>query len=140
MATEAEADFTIKQNDFGDREPLRATLEQLVVDAETGEPVLDGEGQEQFEPIDLTGKTIHGLLESASKVKLKTGSMTIVGEPKKGIVEYQFAAAGESTPADLAIASDYKLEFEILGAEGKSRQSVPNVGYYLLRVEASSGP
>lgn len=137
MATEA--DFTIKQYDFGEREPLRVTLEQLVVDAETGQPILDEAGKEQFEPVDLTGCTIHLLLEAPKETRVKTSPMSILGVPTAGRAEYQFENANEEDPADLDLAADYKMEFEVLGPEGKSRQSIPNIGYYTLRVEASSG-
>lgn len=135
----SDADFTIKQNDFGAREPLRARLTQLKVDPETGEPELDGEGNEQFVPIDLTGCTVRICLESEG-ARVKTSPMTIVGAATDGVVEYAFEKGAGAEPADLAVAGDYEMEFEITGAGGASVQSVPNEGYLLLRVEADKGP
>lgn len=134
----ADANFIIKQFDFGNREPLKAILEQLVVDPDTGEPILDGEDKEQFEPVDLTGCTVHVLLEAPGEARVKTSAMKILGDPKEGRVEYQFEDADEDNPADLAVAADHKMEFEVLGPEGKARQSIPNSGYYILRVEKAS--
>lgn len=141
---DGEFDFIIKQNDWGDREPLRAVLEQIVVD-ENGEPILDGEGNLQWEAIDLTGCTIHIVLVSREEIegsfmRLKTSPMDIV-DAKEGRVEYAFenAGEGEGEEADLAYAGGFDLQFEILGPNepGKrGRQMVPNEDYYGLKVEA----
>jgi hypothetical protein len=134
------ADFTIKQNDWGDREPLRAVLSQLKVD-EDGEPVLDGEGKEQFEPIDLTGCTVRILLESDGKARVKTSPMTgfdgaALG--KGGEVEYEFEDGEGEEKGDLAVAGDYNMEFQIESAGGV--QTVPNEGYLTLKIEPDLGP
>lgn len=143
------ADFTIKQNDWGEREPLRATLEQLKVDPVTGLPELDAEENEQWEPIDLTGATVRILLKSQKTIEgefrlLKTSPVTgwaAAALGADGKVEYRFekAGEGEGTEADLAFAGTFNMEFEITGpnsAGKKGVQSVPEAGYYTLKVEA----
>jgi hypothetical protein len=143
-----EPDFIIKRNDFGDLEPLKAKLERLKVDQETGEPEVDGEGNEVYEPVDLTGCTVRVLLESRVAIdgeirKIKTSPATgLNGEAldNTGWIEYHFEPAGEADPVDLAYAGDFDMEFEITGPEDKALATVPNSGYYYLKVEADKGP
>lgn len=138
----ATPDFVVKRNDYGDREPLRVILEQLKVDAETGEPILDEDGNEQWEPIDLTGTTTRILLKSTTTV-VKTSPMTTWGGgalTNDGKAEYHFEKAAGEEPADLGTAGDYQMEFEITSAAAAAIQSVPNEGYLLLRVEVDLGP
>lgn len=140
-------DFVIKRNDYGSLQPFRAKLEKLKVNPETGEPELE-EGKEVFVPVELTGTTVRLALESRSTIegeirRIKTGEATgLDGEAldDTGWIEYLFEKSEGEEPSDLSFAGDFDMEFEITTAGGASVATVPNEGYYYLKIEADKGP
>lgn len=144
----ADFDFIIKRNDWGVREPLKAILEILKVDEETGEPELDFEGNEIWEAVDLTGCEVHlsalsdEALSESSKVRIKTSAATSWGGGALGAdgkVEYQFEPEEGEDPPDLAFAGAYNMEFVVFKA-GSFQMRIPNEGMYRLKIEQDTGP
>jgi hypothetical protein len=75
------------------------------------------------------------LREKGNKLaeRLKTGPMSVVGEPTNGKVKYQWAKE------DLKLPDDYDFEVEIISNDEEKPKTVPNEGYYWLRVEEDLG-
>jgi hypothetical protein len=141
-------DFTIKRNDYGATQPLRAILKRLKVNAETGEAELDGEGKKQYVAIDLTGATVHLLALSKSddpdnpgkKLLLEAAMTGWAGGAlgADGKVEWSPAKGAGEVKRDTHFADEYELEFEITGPAAAWKVTVPQEGKYSLKIEADT--
>jgi hypothetical protein len=134
-------DFEIKANDYGEIQPLVATLQEVeVVD---GEIVVDGKGNPVWKAIDLTGTTVRiAAKDRETGVKIKTAALTLVDAPKGKVKWAPEKGLGED-PADTAEPGEYDFEFEISGPAGEYLRSVPRAPlegeetpYYSMRIWA----
>jgi hypothetical protein len=121
--------LTLKRNDTWP--PLRTTLKQkpTPTSAEVA--------------IDLTDAEFVRLYMRGPRI-IETDPVTIDAAPASGKVSYQWSAGNpdalpDPIPADLAIPGDYECEFEITFMDG-SVETVPNDGYFLIRVVEDLGP
>jgi hypothetical protein len=132
----ADFDFEIKRNDYGEVQPLEATLErERIVE---GEVETDVAGDPVWEPIDLTGKTVRILAEeTTTRARIRTAAINLVAARAGRVMWIPEPAAGEEA-ADTAISGEYRFEFEITGPDGL--QTVPRNSYYTMKIWDDLGP
>jgi hypothetical protein len=134
------ADVTLKRNDWGDVQPLRAQLFAPEVD-EDGEVVLGEDSKPVMVPMNLTdAESVHMYITAKlGDPPTKTGAMTFVDRPT-GKVSYAWKGPEGETDADLSTAGTFKFEFEVTWKAGAGVTTVPTIRQYELKVEEDAGP